>query len=187
MTEETDVLLAPEQWVNNHADYLYNYARFKLPSKETAEDVVQETFLSAYASVKNFAGKSSERTWLVRILKRRIVDYYRKEARSQEQNMSSYQLPFHDSGDFENHWVTQRAPQNWDVDEKIQIDEFHLVLQYCLSLLPPNHRVVFMMKVLDACSSEEVCEETNISSANLWTIMHRARLQLRECLEKKWI
>ena len=177
----------PEQWVQNYADYLYNYARLKLPSKEAAEDVVQETFLSAFKGIKNFKGDSSEKTWLVSILKRRIVDYYRKEARRQEQNISSYQLPFYESGDQANHWIEQRAPKNWETDDRISYDEFHRILQYCLSLLPPKHRVVFIMKVLDECSSDEVCAEAQISAANLWTIMHRARLQVRECVEKKWL
>ncbi len=177
----------PEEWVNNYADYLYNYARYKLPSKEIAEDAVQETFLSAFTSLKNFKGGSSEKTWLVSILKRRIVDFYRKEARKADRNVSSFKLPFYESGNFENHWLEQRAPKTWDVDDKIQLDEFHQVLQFCLQLLPDKHRAVFMLKVLEECSSEEVCARANIKPNNLWTIMHRARLQIRECIEKKWM
>ncbi len=179
--------LAPEKWLENYADYLYTYARLKLPSKEAAEDVVQETFLSAFKSAGNFKGNSSEKTWLVSILKRRIIDYYRKEARKHERNMTSYQLPFYDNGDYQNHWIEQRAPKSWSADEGLQFDEFHQILQYCLSLLPPKHKVVFIMKILDECTNEEVCEEVSISVANLWTIMHRARLQVRECVEKKWL
>jgi len=177
----------PEQWVNNYADYLYNYARFKLPSKEIAEDVVQETFLSAFTGVKNFKGGSSEKTWLVTILKRRIVDFYRKESRKADKNLSSFQMPFYASGDYENHWIEQHAPKKWEVDDKIQFDEFHQVLQFCLNLLSPKHRVVFMMKILDECSTAEVCEKAQINPNNLWTIMHRARLQVRACVEKKWM
>jgi len=180
-------IIDPEKWVHNYGDYLFTYARLKLPSKEAAEDVVQETFLSAFKAVKGFKGNSSEKTWLVSILKRRIVDYYRKEAKKQERNMTSYQLPFYESGDYKNHWIEQRAPKNWETDESIQFDEFHQILQYCLSLLPPKHRVVFIMKILEECSGDEICEEMQISSANLWTIMHRARLQVRECVEKKWL
>ncbi|HFX17613.1 MAG TPA: sigma-70 family RNA polymerase sigma factor [Flavobacteriales bacterium] len=179
--------LDPEQWLSNYGDYLFTYARLKLPSKEAAEDVVQETFLSAFKSVSNFKGKSSEKTWLVSILKRRIVDFYRKEAQKQERNISSYQLPFQKEGLFENHWIEQRAPKNWDTDKQLHFDEFHRILQYCLSLLPPKHRLVFMMKILDECDSDEVCAEVNISASNLWTIMHRARLQVRECVENKWL
>ncbi len=181
------IQINPEKWLDNYGDYLYNYARFKLPSKEVAEDVVQETFLSAFTSYEKFKGNSSEKTWLVTILKRRIVDYYRKAARNQEKNMSSFKLPFQEQGDFQNHWMEQRAPKNWEVDDKIQLDEFHQVLQYCLSLLSPKHRLVFMMKVLDECSSEQVCKDVEIKPSNLWTIMHRARLQIRECVEKKWL
>lgn len=179
--------IIPEKWVDNYGDYLFNYARFKLPSKEIAEDVVQETFLSAFSSYKSFKANSNEKTWLISILKRRIIDYYRKNARNQERNISSFKLPFQQDGNYENHWLEQRAPKNWEVDNKIQMDEFHQVLQYCLSLLSPKHRLVFMMKVLEECTSEEVCAEAKIKPANLWTIMHRARLQIRECVEKKWL
>ncbi len=180
-------MINPELWIEKHADYLFAYARYKLPSKETAEDVVQETFLSALSAVDKFQGKSSERTWLVSILKRRIVDFYRKEAKRDEQNFSSYSLPFHEGDDMENHWLENRAPKDWSTDEKIQLDEFHQVLQICLSFLKPKQRLVFMMKILEQCSSDEVCEKAGISSENLWTIMHRARLQVRECIEKKWL
>jgi len=174
----------PDLWLQKYGDYLFSYARMKLPSKEVAEDVIQETFLSAYKSVKSFKGNSSEKTWLVSILKRRIIDYYRKEARKQERNMSSYQLPFYESGTYQNHWLEQRAPKNWLSDTSLQFDEFHRILQFCLSHLSPKHRLVFMMKILEECSNEEVCKEAEISTANLWTIMHRARLQIRECVEK---
>jgi len=180
-------IVNPEKWVEKYADYLYNYARFKLPSKEIAEDVVQETFLSALTSVKHFKANSSEKTWLVTILKRRIVDYYRKDSRKADKNISSFKLPFNESGDFENHWLEQRAPKKWEVDDKIQLDEFHQVLQYCLNLLSPKHRVVFMMKVLEEYSSDEVCIKASITPNNLWTIMHRARLQISECVAKKWM
>lgn len=123
---------------------------------------------------------------MVSILKKRIIDYYRKEARRHERNISSYQLPFYESGDFENHWIEQRAPKNWETDNQINYDEFQQILQHCLSQLSPKYRLVFMMKILDECNSEEVCKEADISSANLWTIIHRARLQIRECVEKKW-
>ena len=181
------IAIDPEKWVSEYADYLYNYARYKLPSKEAAEDVVQETFLSAYAALETFKGNSSEKTWLVSILKRRIVDYYRKEARREESNFSSYQFPFYPRGDYENHWIEHRAPKNWDVEDNVQSDEFHHILQLCLSLLTPRQRLVFMMKVLDECSTDEVCEKARITNVNLWTIMHRARLQIRECIEKKWL
>ncbi len=180
-------ILNPEKWVQRYADYLYSYAFFKLPSKEAAEDVVQETFLSAYISAKNFKGNSTEKTWLVSILKRKIVDYYRKKARNKEDNLSQYQLPFYESGDYQNHWLEARAPKDWAVDNQIELNEFHQILQICLQLLPPKHRVVFIMKVLDECDSNEICEKEGIRPGNLWTIMHRARLQVRECMEKKWL
>ncbi len=178
-------MLDPEKWVENHGDYLYTFIRYKVPSNEIAEDIVQETFLSALSSAKNFKGNSKERTWLISIAKRRIIDYYRKEARNKERNLSSYNLPFYEEGDNKGHWLENRAPKNWEPDSEINLDQFHQILHMCLSLLNPKQRLVFMMKIMDECSNEEVCAEVQISMPNLWTIMHRARLQIRECVEKK--
>ena len=178
-------MLYPEQWVDKHGDYLYAFIRYKVPSNEIAEDIVQETFLSALSSAKNFKGKSSERTWLISIAKRRIIDYYRKEARNKERNLSSYSLPFYEEGDNRGHWLENRAPKNWEPDADIHLDQFHQILQSCMALLSPKQRLVFIMKILEECTNEKICEEVEISIANLWTIMHRARLQIRECVEKK--
>ncbi len=178
-------MLNPELWVEKHGDYLYAYVRYKVPSKEIAEDIVQETFLSALSSMKHFKGNSNERTWLISILKRRIIDYYRKEAKKKERNISSYKLPFEEEGALKGHWLENRAPHSWEPDAEINIDQFHKVLQLCLSILNPKQRLVFIMKILDESHNDEICQEVGISINNLWTIMHRARLQIRECIEKK--
>src|SRR5688572_20288032 len=70
--------LDPSRWVDNYTDYLFSYAFFKTGSREEAEDLVQETFLSAYKNKEGFRGQSSEKTWLTSILKNKITDYYRK-------------------------------------------------------------------------------------------------------------
>ncbi len=178
-------MLNPEKWIEKHGDYLYAYVRYKVPSNEIAEDIVQETFLSALSSIKNFRDKSSERTWLVAILKRRIIDYYRKQAKNKERNITSYRLPFKQKGENKGHWLENRAPASWEPDAEINLDHFHQVLQLCLKMLSPKQRLVFIMKILDESPNENICKEAGISIANLWTIMHRSRLQVRECLEKK--
>ena len=70
--------LDPQKWVDKYSDYLYNYTIVKVNDKEVAEDIISETFLAGLKSMKNFKGEASERTWLISILKRKIIDYYRK-------------------------------------------------------------------------------------------------------------
>ncbi len=70
--------LEPNSWVDNYADYLYRYAQSRVNDSAVAEDLVQETFLSAWKARERFEGRSSEKTWLSSILKNKIIDYYRK-------------------------------------------------------------------------------------------------------------
>ncbi len=181
--------LEPKLWVQNHGDYLYNYAYFRVQSKEISQDLVQETFISALKAKDSFRGESSELTWLLAILKRKVIDHYRKASTSREKLESEYKLPFRDEGLFEGHWLKGRQPENWSkgADEQLNQEEFSEILQLCLSLLPKKWRSVFILKFMEELSSEEVCKETGCSSSNFWVIMHRARLKLRECIESKWL
>lgn len=179
----------PNDWVNLHGDYLYNYAYSRVQSKETAEDLVQETFISALKSINSFRGDSSELTWLIAILKRKVIDHYRKLSRKKETVASQFSKPFQDNGDFEGHWILDRAPRDWHVkhDDPMRQEEFIFILEMCIAALPEKWRSVFVLKVMEEIKSEEVCKEIGCSSSNLWVILHRARLQLRECIENRWL
>src|SRR6266566_3801634 len=71
----------PGDWVETHADYLFNFAIGQVRDTGVAEDLVQETFLAAIKSQDGFSGRSSERTWLVGILRHKICDHLRKTCR----------------------------------------------------------------------------------------------------------
>ncbi|MBT4337971.1 MAG: sigma-70 family RNA polymerase sigma factor [Bacteroidetes bacterium] len=187
--------LSPNTWVENHGDFLFNYASGRIYNQETAEDIVQETFLSAYKARNNFKGKSSERTWLVSILKNKIIDFYRKKANNPELSDYDFELetdqddsPFISEGAFKGHWKDGQGPGNWHLSalSKMESEEFYAVLHLCLSLLPVKWSSAFSLKFLEDLESEKVCKHLNISASNLWVIMHRARLQLRVCMDKNW-
>lgn len=179
----------PNNWVNLHGDYLYNYAYSRVQLKETAEDLVQETFISGLKSIKSFRGDSSELTWLVAILKRKVIDHYRKLSRKKETIASQFSTPFQDNGDFEGQWILERTPKDWQIkhEDPMRQSEFIFILEMCIAALPEKWRSVFVLKVMEEIKSEEVCKEIGCSSSNLWVIIHRARLQLRECLEIRWL
>lgn len=179
----------PNNWVNLHGNYLYNYAYSRVQSKETAEDLVQETFISGLKSIKSFRGDSSELTWLVAILKRKVIDHYRKLSRKKETIASQFSTPFQDNGDFEGQWILERTPKDWQIkhEDPMRQSEFIFILEMCIAALPEKWRSVFVLKVMEEIKSEEVCKEIGCSSSNLWVIIHRARLQLRECLEIRWL
>ena len=68
--------LSPNNWVDAYADYLFNYAVARVNDSNIAKDLVQETFFAGLKSAKNFQGKSTERTWLVSILKRKVIGIF---------------------------------------------------------------------------------------------------------------
>ena len=179
--------LDPGRWVSDHGDYLFSFALSRTSKREISEDLVQETLLSAYQARDRFRGGSSERTWLVSILKRKVIDHYRKQSRNPESPTDSFDMPFHKGGARDGTWISEHAPVSWD-EEVLKDKDGALmeVIQYCISLLAPKMAATFSMKTLEEISTEEICKELGISESNLWVILHRARLQLRECVETKW-
>ncbi len=181
--------LDPNSWVNNYGDYLYNYAYYRVNSKEVSEDIVQDTLIAALRAQNSFRGESTELTWLLSILKRKVIDYFRKLGSNKERTITDYTMPFRDEGIFEGHWLNNRLPREWsnEADSSLHQEEFAEILEICLSLLPDKWRSVFVLKFMEELSSDEVCKETGCTPSNFWVIMHRTRLKLRECIENKWL
>lgn len=180
--------LNPHNWVEVYGDFLLNYCITRVYSRELARDIVQETFVSAFQAMDSFQEKSSERTWLISILKRKIIDHYRKKNRRGEQLTDNYELPFKSNGFWEGHWMQERRPNEW-LSKRIEeedSEEISEILRNCLELLPEKTKACFTLKTMEEHSTEKICKELGISASNLWVILHRARLQLRECVEKKW-
>lgn len=181
--------LSPENWVDDYSDILFNYAISRVFSSEISEDLVQETFLSALKTYTNFRGESTEKTWLIAILKRKIIDHFRRKSRKKEHNVD-FQEPsnFEKDGKEKGHWLRAKAPKSWNcnADTIIENEEFLRTFQQCLSRLPQKWSHCFTLKNMEEMEAEEICKELEISSSNYWVILHRARLRLRECLEHSW-
>jgi RNA polymerase sigma-70 factor (ECF subfamily) len=176
----------PERWVDEHGDCLYRYALTRVRKEEIAEDLVQETLLVAVRTHEKFGGRSTERSWLVGILKNKICDHFRKLGR--ETNFTDLEFfsdEHSDKFDGENYWIHERGPSDWkpEGEEAMKRAEFWQTLQGCLAKMPERVAQVFMLREMDDMPSKEVCATLNISEANLWVMLHRARMALRECLE----
>lgn len=175
-----------------YADYLYSFAMFRVGDKHVAEDLVQETFVSALKARDGFTGNSTEKTWLTAILKNKIIDYFRK--RDVLKGASSIASDTDDNtGDnffrsTDGHWHKATSPGQWatSADDDLQQVEFQRVLQSCVHKMPPKLAVVFIARYMDDFESEEICKVNNISPSNYWVIIHRAKVLLRACLEKNW-
>lgn len=179
-------ILFPDKWVDNYADYLFNYAIVRVNNSNVAKDLVQETFFAGLKSAKNFEGKSSERTWLVSILKRKIIDYYRKI--NSKKGQAEIRMNFYDNGDNEGNWIEERVPQSWnnEAEKNIENEELKNQLDKCIDSLPEKYAMVFKMKTIQQFETEDICKELNITPSNLWVMIHRARTQLRNCMEQNW-
>lgn len=183
----------PSRWVDDHGDILFRFAFARLRNESAAEDLVQETLLSAFQSLGNFRGKSSERTWLIGILKHKLIDHYRKNNKQvqitdEDTDLSDLDGFFSRPDKWDGHWAIALRPVDPEQspDKVMENSEFWDVMNRCLSALPERIASVFALREMDGMSSEEICSVLNLSANNFWVIMHRARMQLRRCIEIKW-
>ena len=178
-------------WVEEYSDTLFKFACVRVGDRETAKDLVQETFLSALQNLDSFRGESAQETWLIAILKNKIIDHYRKKEVSKsiplidEDGTSELDKYFDEEGE----WTSSAGPVSWNASgyEILRSKEFLEILQKCLSKLSDDRRSVFVSKYLDELDSEEICKQLELTTSNYWVIMHRAKLQIRRCIERKWI
>jgi RNA polymerase sigma-70 factor (ECF subfamily) len=173
--------------MDSHGDCLYRYALLRVRVRELASELVQETFLEALRGWGSFAGQSSERTWLVGILKHRIVDHLRRTTRERAAWEESSSRPIDDPDfDARGHW--RAMPDSWrgDPSSVLEAREFWDVFGVCLSRLPRGLADAFFLREVDGLSAEETRELLKISADNLWMRLHRARSLLRDCLQLNW-
>jgi RNA polymerase sigma-70 factor (TIGR02943 family) len=178
------------QQVADARSYLLRFARLQLRNEAWAEDVVSETMLAALSKPQAFAGRAQLRTWLVGILKHKVVDALRTHGREVTLSSDSDEdagsdplqdMAFHADGHF------QEAPADWgDPQQNLQNRQFMQILEACTEKLPPVQGRLFLMREWLELSSEEICKELQLTPTNLYVQLHRARLRLRECLELNW-
>lgn len=178
----------PEQWVDFYGNNMYRYALARVSDPETAQDLVQEALVAAIQSYGRFQGKSSIKTWLIGILKCKIVDHYRRASNRQitddiEAVANNVDKMFNDNG----HWRV--FPNEWTIkpDVAFEQQEFMAVLYKCISALPARLAEIFMLREFDEMSTKLICEKLGISESNSWVMLYRARMQLRQCLETNWL
>lgn len=189
--ESVDKVAIIEVWVKKYSDYLFTWALKKTQSKETAEDLVQETFITAFSTFEKFENRSEPGTWLTSILNNKVVDLFRKNSKL---TLSSIQLEEKESSDFVDSffdaneaWTSALIFSQWSEEENILDNaEFNKVLADCLDDLPAKWKVAVSAKYILEKDSREICQDLDMTPSNYWQIMHRAKLLLRKCIEIKW-
>jgi len=174
--------------IERHRPYLLKYAQLHLRDASAAEDAVQETLLAALVGAQSFGGQSAVRTWLIGILKHKIVDHFRRSKREtplqpddDDTSLEDLDRLFRENGHYRD------EPQNWpSPDEALNRKEFFSALEICLNALPPKAAQAFTLHEVMGMSTIEICKELHITSTNCWVLLYRARMALRLCLEKGW-
>lgn len=177
----------PHKWLELYGDMLYQHALPRINDSVLAEDLVQDTFLSALKGLDGYKGEASEKNWLFTILKNKIIDHYRKKATEQAVvTMPDLQIAgewFNEEGA----WAENSKPKDWQAaDDTVEKKEFQKVINWCKDHLKALQQHVFTLKYMEDLDSDEICKLLNISSSNYWVLIHRARLQMRDCVEKNW-
>lgn len=175
-------------WVDLYSDELYSWASYKIGDSEMSKDLVQDTFIAATQAYAKFEGRSTPRTWLFSILNNKIKDYYRKN-----KGRVVYMADFaEDNGedrfDSDGVWKPEYRPGPWEETEKPLLDDidFRRTLDKCLNNLSDRFRTAVVWKFLEKKESADICQELNITPSNFWQILHRAKVQLRGCLDINW-
>lgn len=178
-----------ENQVAEYRDYLYKFARLQLRNEAWAEDAVSETLLAALAKPQAFDNRSQLKTWLIGILKHKVVDALRHHGREVTSSGSAEDddadpmelLNFKADG----HFV--EAPADWgNPEQHTSSRQFFEILEACTEKLPAVQGRLFLMREWLELSSDEICKELDMTPTNLYVQLHRARLRLRECLEMNW-
>ena len=169
-------------WMKKYSDFFFNYTYKRVKDTSMVKDILQETFIAAWKNISSFKKKADEKTWLFAILKNKLVDHYRLQAKLAKEPLNTDHY-----FDEVEHWTESDAPLVWqNANEAFNNKEFYTVLDICKSKLSRLQQLVFTMKYVDEHETTFICKVLNITASNYWVIIHRSKLNLRNCLEKNW-
>jgi len=189
-----DGLTDPGAWVARHGDVMFAYALRSVGHRALAEDLVQEALLAAFRGRDSFAGASAERTWLIGILKNKIIDHYRRAGREAPLD-DAERVTDGDDGEYitagpdGGQWRPDRRPAAWSVDpdDPVEQRQFREHLARCMEGLDRRVATAYRMREIEEVESSEICNILSVKPTNLRVMLHRARKLLRRCLELNWI
>ncbi len=178
MSQPQDLPIDPSGWVEEHGDALFQYAVVRVRATDLAEDLVQETFLAAIDALDQFREESRIRTWLISILRRKIVDHYRAQAKEADAHQEAVSL--------QGHRDERLRPWADDPAKVFEQKDFWKVFHDCLGKLPEQLSEAYFLREMCDLPTEEICEVLGITSSNLAVRIYRSRALLRHCLDCNW-
>ena len=185
---DQDQPIDPDRWVDDHADALFGYAMLRLRDADVAAEVVQETFLEALRGRANFRGQSTVRTWLIGILKHKVIDHFRRRATRERGVGGDGPADAIEAEFFDDRGAWKAGLARWPeaAEDAVERAEFWEVFRTCLAEIPQNYADAFTLCELDGMAGPEACRALGITPTNLWARLHRARLLLRRGLDERW-
>jgi RNA polymerase sigma-70 factor (ECF subfamily) len=181
-----------QEEIASHRSYLFRYAIGQLREADRAEEVVQDTLLAAVEAAASFEGKSSMRTWLTAILKHKIIDARRRDAKNPVVDVAAGLEGEEDLEDFDALYFQanggwQEPPPAWsNPEQSFENRMFWEAFEECLDKLPVATARAFYLREIHGLETDDICKELSISTSNCWVMLYRARLSLRECLGRRW-
>ena len=174
-------------WVDDHSDVLYRFALVRVQNSTIAEDLVQDTFVAALKSIDSFRNQSSPKTWLIGILKHKIMDHFRSQKKTislEETSFACLNADEESSGPRPQKILVKE----WELSPEKIVEElsFRETLQNSLDHLPEQAKQLFLMREISEVESDELCKIFNVTTTNLWVMLYRIRNRLKSCLEKNW-
>lgn len=178
----------PSGWLSRHGDALYAYALSRVRRSDVAEDLVQDALLSALRNADTFAERSQERTWLIGILRHKVLDHFRKHKRSAQFKENELERAHGTMGLFNKRGRWAKRPCEWKDDPASVYEqkEFWETYDACRRRMPAALGEAYILRELEGFTVEQACNFLDITATNLSVRLHRARLALRECLEQHW-
>lgn len=178
----------PQAWLSRYGDRLYRYALTRIGDPARAEDLVQDTLMAAFESRHRFEGKAKESTWLIGILKHKVIDLLRVQGREVATDFDASPDLLDDDSAFDSRGQWQAPVNPWtNPDHTLEQDAFLTTLEHCIESLPSRAGNAFRLRELHGLDTEEICAALDIDTANnLFVILSRARMRLRDCLNTHW-
>lgn len=184
-----------------HGDMLLRYALLRVGDRATAEDLVQDTLIAAVDRRGEFAERSSMRTWLVGILRHKILDHFRWCERHPGDRPDHASPTHHEDESSRAHdhdpWFTSFGTWRIDPNAGLEIlddtparaverSQLRAALQLCIDQLPKQLHRVFVLREIEELEPDDACAAAAISRDSLAVFLYRARQALRACMQKKW-
>lgn len=176
---------------------LIAYARARLHDHQEAEEAVQDCLIAAWGQRDAFAGRSSVRTWLVGILRHKILDRLRARRRRPDRPDPAAAVPAEETE--ADPWESSFSRfGSWKIDPTYAMNalqhcpqhsalraELRELIRLCLDGLPERLRRIFSLREIDQLETREAAQLAGVAAASAPVLLTRARLRLRDCLQQR--